>query len=144
MKTLRDEWNKEGYTNLGLGRRACSFIDEYGDWRVVEGVLVADECEGPYRIRLRFSGGHGGFVEVGQCGDRVKLILPPEKKRDIERELSDLEAEAHRCRARAVRYERALREIVSAGSPFEAPGRDDACALAAERFAIAREALENE
>ena len=116
MKTLRDKWFEASYTDVG--KRACSFLDEYGDWRVVEGVLTTKHRGVVLVENPDDDAGCKGWHTLGALGDRVKLILPPEEKVEcdewIRRSAYDeiCKAMAHK-HARADRYEKALREIAT-------------------------------
>jgi hypothetical protein len=89
----------------------------YGDWRVVEGMLVTGRDAEPSVATCTILREDNGVCHViGTHSERVKLLLPPEEpapdKRTVERDA--LLREIDVGRARADRYEQALREIALA------------------------------
>ena len=115
MRTLRNEATRLGY-HYKAGYN--TFMDEYGSYRVVEGVLKL--ADGQAWIETR---GAGLYPCLGVDGDNVKLILPPEEK-DVTDVTADMlrvsraQTDASRAReaserARADRYEKGLREIAA-------------------------------
>ena len=142
MKTLRDEWFV-GARCVHNGESCTShtrrLLGKYGNYRVVEGFLEVEKVQDlGYRVFLNAG---SEMIHLGNTpGMPCHLLLPPEEKCPQ----PDWELTATAQRARADKYEAALMEIAAVGSPFEAPHRDDACWLAAERFRIAREALDDE
>ena len=119
------------------------FFREYGDYRVVEGVLRVDT-----RAHLRcpeviIDADDQWHYPLGESGDRVKLLLPPEEKvesldgareRILEAQLEATRGREFDERDRADKYEAALREI------REHPAISSYMALRD----IAREALDDE
>ena len=121
MKTLLDEWF-DGKYSIPEGRiehgHTVNLLDKYGDWRVQSGflgtregkvVLQDDVTEEPPRV-------------VGALGHIVTLILPPEEKEEtdweklgmeMERQAKQRGKEARAERARADKYEKALKAIRS-------------------------------
>lgn len=57
-----------------------SVLDRYGDWRVWEGVLRVDTREHLRRPEVVIDADDQWHYWLGESGDRIKLILPPEKK----------------------------------------------------------------
>lgn len=80
MKTLRDEARRFDARDAYWDSRRDSFWCEYGDWRVVEGVLSINEHgdSGRYEVLLDCRESDGGIVAIGDCCGLLKLILPPE------------------------------------------------------------------
>jgi len=120
-----------------------SVLDRYGDWRVWEGVLRVDTREHLRRPEVVIDADDQWHYWLGESGDRIKLILPPEKKSERTVDLFaalrcpalDAWCDAHppeekglvwsltkdgadrliaEARARADRYEAALGEVVAA------------------------------
>ena len=133
MKTLRSERDgllPEPRTASGRNVRNELFFSEYGDYRVVEGVLYVDEHgdSGKTYTYMKLDG--GGYVDIGDSGVHIKFILPPEEEPaglaaemlEVSRAQTDAargrEAEE---RARANRYEEALREIAGTCWPHLVP-----------------------
>ena len=125
MKTLKSEcernWSQakviaDGY----VGPSALDVaLGPYGDWRVAEGELYLEDG----RVGVLSSGhteGHEweAIDPIGHLYDHVKLIIPPEEKKDatpLVLQMTKLElAEAQ---ARADRYKKALRDIAGMGWP---------------------------
>ena len=156
MRTLRDVmWSSAGDKKAfvdAVVKPTKALIEatlkEYGSYRVVEGVLEeAHWYRGRHVGRLvvvRVEDGDPQYVNLGTIGDYVKLILPPEEKgvTDVTADMlrvSRAQTDASRAReaserARADRYEKALREIRDLPTT---PGH-----LLAQARATAREALD--
>ena len=151
-REMRDEIRR--VMTLSDVRRSCggahserirddSFFSEYGDYRVVEGVLRVDT-----RAHLRcpeviIDADDQWHYPLGESGDRVKLLLPPDEKvqsldgareRILEAQLEATRGREFDERDRADKYEKALREI------GEHPAISSYMALRD----IAREALDDE
>ena len=156
MRTLRDEWGRL-YPYQPQRPAVCRswpvsgpFLNEYGDYRVVEGRLTT-KCGhrkgGNTRIVIvgKGVGASECWTEVGYTGDIVTLILPPEEKelsldgareQILEAQLEATRGREFQERDRADRYEKALREIADPdmhGFSWE---------IARGRRRIAREALD--
>ena len=124
MRTLRDEAERIGY-HCKPGYN--TFMDKYGSYRVVEGVLTFSPGRAyPGMVRV-------GGEPIGKSGEYVKLILPPEEPNGPTK--TELGTRLAAVNARADRYEKALREILEYRE-------DDSCEVAAARWRIAREALD--
>ena len=138
-----------GIRDYYAGRDAA--LEEYGDWRVVEGVLgtiQGPRDRQPIVVLRQPTGSMVEAIGFGALGDTVKLLLPPEEKvqsdpliDQMRKRIATLEAcreiqetrEAD-LRWRADKYEAALREI------REHPAISSYMALRD----IAREALDDE
>ena len=107
MRTLRDEVDR---CLFGIPR--SDFLNEYGSYRVVEGVLTLGTALDTRESRLPPVVLFGG-LPVGRLGDTVKLILSPEEKKPLGAKVAIDTAMAlvREHAARADRYEKALREI---------------------------------
>ena len=106
MRTLRDEALRIGYHyKPGYG----TFMDEYGSYRVVEGLLNVTNAKAVAICTLDQQ------LHVGWHGDHVKLILPPEEKKPLGAKVAIDTAMAlvREHAARADRYEKALVEIAA-------------------------------
>ena len=156
MKTLRDEWARL-YPDQPQRPAVCRswpvsgpFLNEYGDYRVVEGRLTT-KCGhrkgGNTRIVIvgKGVGASECWTEVGYTGDIVTLILPPEEKEPADKVMLRLMAAKEEAlqreaieRLRADRYEKALRQIAR-------PAVEDRNVYSAyhRRTRIAREALDD-
>ena len=127
------------------------FFREYGDWRVVEGVLVGKKYGDGVWVNDQRNDGVVVPRRVGEVGQRVKLILPPEEKVEcdewIRRSAYDeiCKAMAHK-HARADRYEKALREIATREWKAQDSRPDTAAWVMGWEFAarIAEGALDDE
>ena len=112
MRTLRDEATRLGY-HYKVGYN--TFTDEYGSYRVVEGVLHpgTDSYDEDF-VHIHPVGGPFGpstATRIGKSHDVVTLLLPPEKKEEPAAPILELTKKLGRERVRADRYEKALREI---------------------------------
>ena len=117
MRTLRDEWKRLLGENYVCGWPA-TFFDEYGSYRVVEGVLRVEWRREENKTMVWVDAGDGDLahrhvVEVGRTGARVKLLLPPEEKEgdSLNRKLLQAQSDKRDAQHRADRYEKALQEI---------------------------------
>ena len=108
MKTLRDDAMRIALGGHYYLPSYDLFMAEYGDWRVVEGVLTTKHRGVVVVEDPRDDAGCKGWHTLGKCGDRVKLIIPPEEPWGN----TDYRKVARREAARADRYEKALRELV--------------------------------
>ena len=147
MKTLRDEcernWNNakvvaDGYAGPSALEVA---LGEYGSYRVVEGQLRYYLSTGQvYVVTDEYVEPHDKGVCIGNArkGDNVKLLLPPEEKELLAAGTWTVPTAKWKAeRARADRYEKALRDIVDV--------RTEPLGVAQEMKRKAREALdENE
>lgn len=148
MRTLRDEAMRIGRERSHYLPSYDTFLSEYGDYRVAEGVLHAAHSGKGAHIH---PAAHAEFpvadedswVEIGTPGDTVKLILPPEEKAEDEDEVSSLQrrllaanSDKRDARHRADTFEEALREI----RDYEVSDAWEVVALTRKR--IAEEALD--
>ena len=138
MKTLRSEARKLGGPLFSVRNGHCSTtaaweagfargLGEYGDYRVGR-FVIHDGFGDPYangRIHLHPEGGdfsEATAIFLGESGDTVKLILPPEEKEEgglTKRVLVDMlvcaAEQATEANARIDRLEKVLREIAQHG-----------------------------
>jgi hypothetical protein len=153
MKTLRDEW-KRLYPHEPQRPEVCKhwpvaerFLDEYGSYRVVEGVLVLTASGSLVAVEVGDEDLHYD-VDLGAPGDHVKLLLPPEEKEEmldgareqiLEAQLNATRGREFAERDRADKYKKALREIGGTSWPMLAA--QDGVRLLRK---IAREALDED
>ena len=141
MRTLRNEWfgDWDVVAYDEKADRTTEFLDRYGEYRVVEGVLYYESNnprplpERGQRNMVVVQTASGGIVELGPLGNRVKLIIPPEEPPTP---VLDMAKKLGAERARANRYEKALREIQTSQRQC------DWKTIAAYRKKLAREALD--
>ena len=168
MKTLRDEWF-DGARCVHNGESCTShtrrLLGKYGNYRVVEGglgTIQGPRDRQPIVVLRQPTGSMVEAIGLGALGDTVKLLLPPEEKvqsdpaadamrrrigelewqlidesGDCELAYSNLRAE----RARADKYEAALREIEKAD---RTPSDLELAGLLCDVVCTARKALDDE
>ena len=145
MKTLTSE--RLRLAPEVIDTREARFWNEYGSYRVVEGVLCVGASEGS--VWIRENPQDTPNFHVGERGDHVKLILPPEEKEgdSLNRKLLQAQSDKRDAQHRADRYEKALRHIAMNAEyaqepavPLEVGGNKRAWRLAGT---IARGALDD-
>ena len=134
MRTLIDEYRKRrdatrvfhSVSDANMYHEGAeAALAEYGSWRVVEGELVEatnrrGPLGGPPSLEWREVSIWDGeeYTNIGAIGDNVKLILPPEEKKEepVAKAMLRVMAAEERARRRANKFEQALREIEGHGA----------------------------
>ena len=147
MKTLRELANigerKSGYWGTRayeerLAAKLDAVLDPYGDYRVVEGVLEQMGARVGVKYGRQVEGHDCVMIDpIGRIGDHVKLILPPEEKKEAGAELNAKAMyEAYKLAAgQRDRYEQALMDIADV--------RTEPLGVAREMKRKAKEALDD-